>query len=75
MPESDLKIRILRLQVAERAFVQCLSLPVAAHAKVEDGKLTLLGLYYGEAEDAFLRGRVTGSSKEAKELVYSLPKP
>ena len=64
--------------IAERAFVQCLdggcTSPVAAHAKVEDGKLTLLGLYYGEAEDAFLRGRVTGSSKEAKELGVFLAK-
>lgn len=74
-----MKIRILRLQpIAERAFVQCLdggcTFSGGSHAKVEDGKLTLLGLYYGEAEDAFLRGRVTGSSKEAKELGVFLAK-
>lgn len=63
---------------AERAFVRFLdggcSSPIAAHGRVSGGKLTLLGLYYDEAEETYVKGSITGNAQEAEELGISLAK-
>lgn len=62
--------------LAERAFVKYLdggcSSPVAAHAVVEEGTLTLLGLYYEEETGNYKKGRVTGKTAEAEMLGIAL---
>ncbi|MDY3917743.1 MAG: uroporphyrinogen-III C-methyltransferase, partial [Candidatus Limivivens sp.] len=58
--------------LAERAFVRELdggcSSPVAAHGEIRDEKLFLRGLYYHEADEAFLRGTIQGDPEEAEDL-------
>lgn len=64
--------------LAERAFVRFLdggcSSPIAAHGKVSGEELTLLGLYYDEAEETYVKGSITGNGEEAEELGISLAK-
>lgn len=54
--------------LCERAFVRKLeggcSSPVAAHAKVVDGKIYLRGLYYDEATKGWLTGELWGKADE-----------
>ena len=54
--------------LCERAFVRKLeggcSSPVAAHAKIEDGKLHLRGLYYDEATKGWLTGESWAEADE-----------
>lgn len=61
---------------AERAFVRrldggCTS-PVAAYGQVEDGRLTLTGLYVSEDETILRRGSRSGPAEDAEELGASL---
>lgn len=64
--------------LAERAFVKYLdggcSSPVAAHAVVEEGTLTLLGLYYEEETGNYQKGRIAGKTAEAESLGIALAK-
>lgn len=63
---------------AERAYVRYLdggcTSPVAAHAKVRDGKLYLRGLYYIEATGGFEIGETVGELCEAEKLGIRLAK-
>lgn len=56
----------------ERAFVRTLdggcSSPVAAHARITEGRLQLLGLYYDEETDGFCKGQAFGSVEEPEKL-------
>ena len=58
--------------LAERAFVRTLdggcSSPVAAYARIQDGKMILLGLYYDEATGGYKKGSVKGNPLRAEEL-------
>ncbi len=58
--------------LAERSFVRYLdggcSSPVAAHGRVKDGRITLLGLYYSETKDTYIRGSKEGPVTEAEKL-------
>ena len=61
---------------AERAFVRrldggCTS-PVAAHGRVEDGLLTLTGLYVNEDETIVRRGSCSGPAADAARMGTSL---
>ena len=62
--------------LAERAFVKYLnggcSSPVAAHAVVEEEKMTLLGLYYEEETGNYQKGRMTGKKEDAESLGIAL---
>ncbi len=64
--------------LAERAFVRYLdggcSSPVAAHARVKDGKLHLLGLYYSEQLKTYNKGEATGALEDAEEMGIALAK-
>lgn len=61
---------------AERAFVRWLdggcTSPVAAHARVEHGCLTLTGLYVSEDETIVRRGSRSGAAEDAEALGTSL---
>ncbi len=61
---------------AERAFVRYLdggcSSPVAAHARIIDGNLSLLGLYYDEETKQYLKGSKTDTLENAEELGVTL---
>ena len=61
---------------AERAFVARLdggcSSPIAAHARLCDGGLELLGLYYDETDQCMIRGRIKGASEDAMAIAYEL---
>ena len=58
--------------LCERAFVRTLnggcSSPVAAHARVQDGKLFLMGLYYDEETGGYKKGTVKGNPERAEAL-------
>lgn len=58
--------------ICERAFVKTLdggcSSPVAAHAKVVDGRLEVKGLYYDAATGQYITGSLSGKKEEAEEL-------
>ncbi len=61
---------------AERAYVRYLdggcSSPIAAHGKIQDGDLRLLGLFYREEDGAVFKGEMTGLPIEACELGRAL---
>jgi uroporphyrinogen III methyltransferase/synthase len=61
---------------AERAFVRFLdggcSSPIAAHARIKDGELELLGLYYEESTKTYRKGKKTGPAEEAEKIGVSL---
>lgn len=61
---------------AERAFVRWLdggcTSPVAAHARVEHGRLTLTGLYVSEDETVVRRGSLSGAAEDAEALGTAL---
>lgn len=61
---------------AERAFVRWLdggcTSPVAAHAQVDHGRLTLTGLYVSEDETIVRRGSLSGAAEDAERLGTSL---
>lgn len=61
---------------AERAFVRWLdggcTSPVAAHALVEHGRLTLTGLYVSEDETVVRRGSLSGAAEDAETLGTAL---
>lgn len=52
--------------LAERAFVRTLdggcTSPVAAHARIHDGQIHLIGLYYEEGGDGYLKGEKSASA-------------
>lgn len=58
--------------LCERAFVRTLdggcSSPVAAHARLQDGKLFLMGLYYDEKTGGYKKGTVKGKPEWAEAL-------
>lgn len=58
--------------LCERAFVRTLnggcSSPVAAHARVKNGKLFLMGLYYDEETGGYKKGTVKGNPERAEAL-------
>ena len=58
--------------LCERAFVRTLnggcSSPVAAHARVQNGKLFLMGLYYDEETGGYKKGTVKGNPERAEAL-------
>ena len=58
--------------LCERAFVRTLnggcSSPVAAHARIQDGKLLLMGLYYDEETGGYKKGTVKGNPERAESL-------
>ncbi len=58
--------------LCERAFVKILdggcSSPVAAHARVEDDNLFLLGLYYDEETEGYLKGELRGKKEDAVKI-------
>ena len=61
---------------AERAFVReldggCTS-PVAAFARVRDGKLNLMGLYYDPETGGYKKGTIQGDAENARELGITL---
>ena len=62
--------------LAERAFVRELaggcSSPVAAHAVVEQGTVTLTGLYVSPDETVIRRGRIAGPKEEAERMGQTL---
>ena len=61
---------------AERAFVTRLdggcSSPIAAHARMRDGGLELLGLYFDEEKQQARRGRVQGAPADAVAMAHDL---
>lgn len=61
---------------AERAFLRALGggcqTPIAAHATIAHGKLTLLGAIFSEDGTKCRRGDLTGSEKEAEQIGASL---
>lgn len=63
---------------AERAYVQYLnggcSSPVAAYGEIHEGKLLLRGLYYREADGAYIKGEAEGELTQAEELGRKLAK-
>lgn len=61
---------------AERAFVReldggCTS-PVAAFARVRDGRLSLMGLYYDPETGGYKKGTIQGKAENASELGITL---
>lgn len=62
--------------VCERAFVRELdggcSSPIAAHARIWDGKIHLLGLYYDEMTGKYQKGRRVGEVSEAEYIGRAL---
>ncbi len=58
--------------LCERAFVRELdggcSSPYCAHARIKEGKIHLLGLYYGEETGTYRKGEKTGAVEEAEQL-------
>ncbi|MDY4669987.1 MAG: hydroxymethylbilane synthase [Oliverpabstia sp.] len=58
--------------LCERAFVRYLdggcSSPVAAHARIQEDRIQLLGLYYDEKTGNYKKGSMEGSVEEAEEL-------
>lgn len=64
--------------VCERAFVKELnggcSSPVAAHARIIDGELVLLGLYYDEETDGWIRGRISMELPDKSRLLEQAAK-
>ena len=62
--------------LCERAFVRTLnggcSSPVAAHARVQNGKLFLMGLYYDEETGGYKKGTVKGNPERAEALERDL---
>lgn len=61
---------------AERAFVTRLdggcSSPIAAHARVQDDTLELLGLYFDEEKQEARHGRMQGPATDAVALAHAL---
>ena len=59
--------------VCERAFVRELnggcSSPVAAHARIIEGELVLLGLYYDEETDGWKKGRTSMAVTDKRRLL------
>ncbi|WP_148409129.1 hydroxymethylbilane synthase [Murimonas intestini] len=59
--------------VCERAFVRELnggcSSPVAAHARIIEGELVLLGLYYNEETDGWKKGRTSMAVTDKRRLL------
>lgn len=58
--------------LAERGFVReldggCKS-PIAAHAVIKGGRMTLLGLYYQDEDGSWFKDRIIGELEEAEEL-------
>lgn len=64
--------------LAERAFVRYLdggcSSPVAAHARVKEGRIHLMGLYYQETTGKYKKGSADGRIEEAETLGVCLAK-
>lgn len=64
--------------VCERAFVKELnggcSSPVAAHARIIDGELVLLGLYYDEETDGWIKGRISMELPDKSRLLEQAAK-
>lgn len=58
--------------LCERAFVRYLdggcSSPVAAHARIQENRIQLLGLYYDEKTGNYKKSSMEGSVEEAEEL-------
>ena len=58
--------------LCERAFVRYLdggcSSPVAAHARIQENRIQLLGLYYDEKTGNYKKGSMEGSVEEEEEL-------
>lgn len=58
--------------LCERAFVRELdggcSSPIAAHARIKEGQIHLLGLYYEEETGIYRKGEKTGAVEEAEQL-------
>lgn len=71
---DDAKARMLAL--AERAFVRTLdggcTSPTAASSNLEDGRMTILGLYYEEETDVCRIGSLEGLPEEAEQLGVKL---
>ena len=70
--DQDTSVAVL----AERAFVARLdggcSSPIAAHAQLADGTITLAGLYYDEENQLARRGRAQGAVEDAVPLACDL---
>ena len=70
--DQDTSVAVL----AERAFVARLdggcSSPIAAHAQLADGTITLAGLYYDEENQLARRGRAQGAVDDAVPLACDL---
>lgn len=64
--------------LCERAFVRALnggcSSPAAAHARIRDGRLQLLGLYFDEETGGYLKGEDWAEPREAEALGTGLAK-
>lgn len=58
--------------ICERAFVRALdggcSSPVAAHAVVKDDEIILMGLYYDEETEGYLKGTARGKRDDAEKV-------
>ena len=58
--------------LCERAFVRILdggcSSPVAAHARIKEDQILLLGLYYDEMDGGYLKGSLSGHRDQAEAL-------
>ena len=44
------------------------SSPVAAHARIRDGQILILGLYFDEEDGGYLKGELTGPTDQAEQL-------
>ena len=66
------------MAVCERAFVRYLnggcSLPIAAHARVEGERITLMGLYYDESTRRYKKGIMEDNVSNAEQLGILLAK-
>ena len=64
--------------IAERAFVGELdggcSSPIAAHARVEEERITLSGLYFDEDTEKYITGKASGNVNEAEKIGIELAK-
>ncbi len=62
--------------LAERAYVRRLdggcSSPIAAHARVKDGTVSILGLYYREEDGSVFKGEKEGKMEDAVQIGRSL---
>lgn len=58
--------------VCERSFIKALdggcSSPVAAYAKVINGSIEVMGLYYDAATEQYITGSLSGEKEEAEQL-------